>query len=146
MSTLFRHEYQAQWRDMDFNQHMANSAFLDYAGNTRTLFSAAGGFTVARFAELQFGPVILEDRLTYKREIRLLESFTVDVQLAASTQDGRRFKIRNRFHTGEDVLCAVVDSIGLWLDLTTRTPRIPPDELRDAWLSAGRTDDFEDWG
>jgi acyl-ACP thioesterase len=28
MSILFTHEYQAQWTDMDFNQHMANSAFL----------------------------------------------------------------------------------------------------------------------
>jgi len=146
MGTPFRHQYQAQWRDMDFNQHMANSAFLDYAGNTRTLFSAANGFTVARFAELQFGPVILEDRLTYKQEIMLLESFTVDVQLAAATRDGRRFKIRNRFHKDGDTLCAVVDSVGLWLDLAARKPIVPPDDLRDAWLSAERTEDFEDWG
>jgi hypothetical protein len=30
MSILFTHEYQAQWTDMDFNQHLANSAFLGY--------------------------------------------------------------------------------------------------------------------
>ena len=30
MSILFTGAYQAQWADMDFNQHIANSAFLDY--------------------------------------------------------------------------------------------------------------------
>ena len=130
---------------MDVNQHMANTAFLAYAGDIRTQFSAARGFTISRFAELQIGPVILEDRLTYAREIRLLESFTLDVQLAGCTADVRRFKIRNRFFTAGDTLCASVDSIGLWLDLAKRKPIPPPPELRDAWLSLERSEDFEDW-
>jgi len=145
MSVSFSHEYRAQWRDMDFNQHMSNSAFLDYAGNTRMLFLESCGFTVATFAERQIGPVILEDVLTYSREIRMLEPFTVDVQLAGVTPDARRFKLRNQFVTGPDVVCARVDSVGLWLDLRLRRPTVPPDDLRDAWLSLEHSPDFEDW-
>ncbi len=146
MTEPFSHEYQAQWADMDFNQHMANSAFLDYAGNTRTLFSSARGFSVSTWAERQFGPVVLEDRLVYKREIRLLEFFTVDVQLAGATADMRRFKIRNRFIKDGGTLCASVDSIGLWLGFVARKPPLPPADPRAAWLSLERTEDFEDWG
>ena len=145
MGVIFSQEYRAQWRDMDFNQHMANAAFLDYASNTRILFFESMGFTAATFAELQLGPVILEDRLVYTREIRLLESFTVDFQSVASAADGRRFKVRNRFTTVSRGLCATVDSIGLWFDLAARRPVAPPDELRAAFSGLARSEDFEAW-
>ena len=145
MGVIFSQEYRAQWRDMDFNQHMANSAFLDYASNTRIQFFDSMGFTAATFAELQLGPVILEDRLVYTREIRLLESFTVDFQSVASDADGRRFKVRNRFTTVAGGLCATVDSIGLWFDLAARRPVVPPDDLRAAYSRLARSDDFEAW-
>ena len=145
MAVTFTHEYSAQWRDMDFNQHLANSAYLDYAANTRFLFLESVGFTAAIFAERQFGPVILDDHLTYKREIRLLQPFTVDYQMAAATTDGRRFKVRNRFTTDEHGLCATVESMGVWFDLTSRRPIRPPADLQEAFARLERTEDFEDW-
>jgi len=145
MRQIFSHEYRAQWRDMDFNQHMANAAYLDYAANTRMLFLDSVGFTAATFAERGLGPVILEDRLVYRREIRMLETFTVDYQATASTADGRRFKLRNRFTSATQDLCATVDSIGLWFDLVARRPIIPPDDLQEAFARLARSDDYEEW-
>ena len=145
MRQIFSHEYRAQWGDMDFNQHMANAAYLDYAANTRMLFLDSVGFTAATFAERGLGPVILEDRLVYRREIRMLETFTVDYQATASTADGRRFKLRNRFTSAAQGLCATVDSIGLWFDLVARRPIIPPDDLQEAFQQLTRSDDYEEW-
>jgi acyl-CoA thioester hydrolase len=145
MTVTFTQEYRAQWRDMDFNQHMANSAFLDYASNTRILFFDSVGFTARAFAELRIGPVVLDDRLVYRREIRLLEAFTVDFQTVALSPDGRRFKVRNRFTTESQGLCATVESVGLWFDLAGRRPVVPPDELRRSFASLGRAEDFEEW-
>jgi len=145
MRQIFSHEYRAQWGDMDFNQHMANAAYLDYAANTRILFLDSVGFTAATFAERGLGPVILEDRLVYRREIRMLETFTVDYQATASTADGRRFKLRNRFTSAAQGLCATVDSIGLWFDLVARRPIIPPDDLQEAFQQPTRSDDYEEW-
>ena len=144
MSAAFSHEYRAQWRDMDFNQHMANAAFLDYASNTRILFFDSVGFTAARFAAERLGPVIVEDRLSYRREIRMLDAFTVDFETVAASADGRRFKVRNRFLSA-DGLCATVDSVGLWFDLAERRPVVPPDDLRDALSRLARSEDFEEW-
>ena len=145
MSVNFRQDYRAQWRDMDFNQHMANSAFLDYSANTRILYFDSMGFTAARFSEHQVGPVIVEDHLVYKREIRMLESFTVDFECVAGSPDGRRFKVRNRFTTAAHGLCATVESVGLWFDLAARRPIVPPDELQEAFAQLARPDDFEQW-
>ena len=144
MSGTFSQDYRAQWRDMDFNQHMANSAFLDYASNTRMLFFDSMGFTAASFAEHQVGPVVLEDRLVYTREIRLLEPFTVDFESVGGTSDGRRFKVRNRFTTAGG-LCATVESTGLWFDLAARRPVAPPESLRAAFAGLVRSEDYEEW-
>ena len=143
--SAFSHDYCAQWRDMDVNQHMANAAFLDYASNTRMLFFDSMGFTAASFAEHRLGPVVLEDRLVYRREIRMLEPFTVDLQAVAGSADGRRFKVRNRFTTSAGGLCATVESTGLWFDLVSRRPVTPPDGLREALAGLARADDFEEW-
>jgi acyl-CoA thioester hydrolase len=144
MSVRFRHDYRAQWRDMDFNQHMANAAFLDYASNTRILYFDSVGFTAERFAEIRLGPVVVEDRLAYKQEILLLERFTVDFECVGISADGRRFKVRNRFTTDRGP-CATVDSVGLWFDLAARRPVVPPEDLRAAFAELARSDDFEVW-
>jgi acyl-CoA thioester hydrolase len=131
---------------MDFNQHMRNAAYLGCAEETRMRYFESNGWTMNYFRELQFGPVVLEDKLTYRRELRLLEPFHVDITMAALTPDGRKMKVRNQFFRDEDgELCASVDSVCLWLDLKERKPRIPPPELAALLSQLDRTADFEPW-
>jgi acyl-CoA thioester hydrolase len=133
----------ARWPDMDFNQHMRNAAFLGGSEDCRMSFLAERGFTIDQLRERKLGPVVLEDRLLYKKELRLLERFRVDIALAAITRDGRRMRVRNTFRRESDgVLCATVDSVIIWFDLVNRKPIVPPDDLRSAWFSLVRTDDF----
>jgi acyl-CoA thioester hydrolase len=144
MSDPFVERYRARWADMDFNQHMRNAAYLGCSEETRMRYLDAGGWTMQEFAKRRIGPVVLEDKLTYKKELALLEPFRVDLSLAAITDDARRMKVRNRFfREADDALCAVVDSVVMWFDLVERKPVVPPDALRDLWLALPRTDDFE---
>ena len=134
----------ARWPDMDFNQHMRNAAYLGASEDCRMRFLADRGFTMAELQRLQLGPVVLEDRLAYKKELKLLEAFRVELALLAITRDGRRMKLRNTFTREPDAaLVAVVESVVLWLDLAARRPITPPDALKAAWFGLARTDDFE---
>jgi acyl-CoA thioester hydrolase len=146
MTEPYLQHYRARWSDMDFNQHMRNAAYLGCGEETRMRYLDAHGWTMAEFMKRKLGPVVLEDKLTYKKELKLLEPFRVDLALAACTEDGRRMKVRNRFfREADDALCAVVDSVVLWFDLVERKPVIPPDELRQLWFALARTEDFEPW-
>lgn len=143
MNEPFTQEFRARWADMDFNQHMRNAAFLGCSEETRMRYLDANGWTMEAFMKRKLGPVVLEDKLAYKKELKLLERFRVDLALAAVTSDARRMKVRNRFHRESDgALCAVVESVVIWLDLTARRPVAPPEELRDLWLALPRTEDF----
>jgi len=125
MTRNFSHQCQAQWQDMDANQHMSNSAYLQYATNTRFRFLQTVGFTPGLFAERQLGPVVLEDRLTYRASRCCRRSpSTTRRQLQRATDAGSR--CGTPFSTDGQGVHAVVDSIGLWLDLDTRRPVVPP--------------------
>jgi acyl-CoA thioester hydrolase len=132
---------------MDFNQHMRNAAYLGASEDCRMRFLANHGFTMDHFRERRLGPVVLEDRLTYKKELKLLDGFRVELSLANITHDARRMKVRNTFYRdSDDALVATVESVVLWFDLEQRKPIAPPEELKSIWLSLARTEDFAWYG
>src|SRR5262249_38955591 len=97
MAEPYVQEYRARWADMDFNQHMRNAAYLGVAEETRMRFMEANGWPMPEFARRKLGPVVVEDRIIYRKELGLLEAFRVDLMLAATSDDGRKFRVRNRF-------------------------------------------------
>lgn len=144
MSNTFSQSFRAGWADMDFNQHMRNAAYLGYSEQTRMLYLDANDWTMAEFMKRKIGPVVLEDRLTYRKELKLLEPFRVELVLAGITADGGRMRVRNRFLRESDgALAAVVDSLVLWMDLASRKPIAPPEELARLWQSLPRSEDFQ---
>jgi acyl-CoA thioester hydrolase len=117
------------WGDLDANQHLANRAILDRAADTRLSYFAAHGFPATRFATERIGPVIVRDELVYRKELRLLEAFTVDVRLLGLSSDGTRFELENTFRNASGEVTALVTSEGVWFDLDARRPRPPPADL-----------------
>jgi len=121
---------------------MGNSSFLDHASNTRILFFAQHGFTVARFAAEKFGPVVVRDELVYRKELRLMDEFTVDFELAGISADGVRFRVRNTLRNAAKDVAATVTSEGVWFDLERRRPRAPPSDVDDLMRRLRRSSDF----
>ena len=128
---------------MDFNQHMRNAAYLGVAEETRLRFLEDAGFPMAELYRRRLGPVVVEDVLTYKMELRLLEPFRVDMATSAISPDARKMKVRNRFFRSSDgALCATVETLILWFVLEARRTTAPPPEMGQLWLGLARTEDF----
>src|ERR1044072_837615 len=103
----------ARWPDMDFNQHMRNAAYLGAAEDCRMQFLSTHGFAMDTLRTRGLGPVVVEDRLTYKKELRLLEPFAVQLAVAALARDIRKMKVRNTFvRDSDNTVCAIVESVG----------------------------------
>jgi len=97
---------------------------------------------MSRFASERFGPVVVRDELVYRKELRLMEDFRVDLEAAGLSKDGARFRLRNTFRTSANDISAVVTSDGIWFDLEQRRPRLPPQDLDNLMRALQRTDDF----
>ena len=142
MQTVFEKTLVAGWRDMDYNSHMANTAYLDRAADVRMMYFAENGFTVAEMMRLKIGPVIMKDEIEYFREVQLLQELRVTLAVAGLAPDGSRFVLRNEFEHTNGKRCAVITSTGGWLDLNARKLIAPPDALRDAQAALPRTEGF----
>ncbi|MGH8050761.1 MAG: acyl-CoA thioesterase [Arenimonas sp.] len=132
----------ARWGDMDFNSHLANTAFLDHAVDVRLAFFASCGFPAKELMAHGIGPVVQEDKIRYMREIRLQEKFRVQLRCGGLSQDGARFIICNDFYREDDVHAAALVTQGGWLDLRERKLTVPPEALRKALEALERTPEF----
>ena len=134
----------AGWRDMDYNSHMANTAYLDRAADVRMMYFAENGFTADEMLRMKIGPVIMKDEIEYFREVRLLQEIRVGLAIAGLAPDGSRFMIRNEFAHADGTRCATVTSTGGWLDLNIRKLIAPPEALRAALAALPRIEGFRE--
>ena len=141
---MYEKKLLAGWGDMDFNAHMANTAYLHKAATVRMLFFSEHGFPMSEFVRLNIGPVIMKDEINYFREVGLLDELTVTLAVAGLSEDGSRFLIRNEFYLVGGNLAARVTSLGGWLDLSARKLVAAPEALLKALKELPKTDDFQE--
>ena len=137
-------EFLAGWGTMDFNGHMANTAYLDLAADVRFAFFQEHGFPTSEFRRLALGPVVRKDEVEYFREVGLHDPVTVTLAVAAASPDGARFVLESEFFAASGERSARVRSSGGWLDLRARTLAVPPPELTAVMQRMPRTADFEE--
>lgn len=144
MSEPFERVFHVRWGDMDFNAHMKNTAYLDISGDVRMMYFAEQGFSMREFERLKIGPVVMRDELEYYREMRLLESFKVNLLLAGISADASRFKFRNEFFRDNGKIVARITSAGGWLGHVERRLVAPPGQLAQVIMNLKRSEDFQE--
>lgn len=138
----YAREFLAGWGTMDFNGHMANTAYLNLAADVRMAFFAEHGFPPSEFRRLAIGPVMRRDEVEYFREVGLYDTVTVTYAVLAMSPDGARFVIENEIFSASGERAAAVRSTGGWLDLRSRKLVAPPPALFAAFAKAPRAPDF----
>ncbi len=135
-------EFLAGWRTMDFNGHMANTAYLDLAADVRMAFFAEHGFPPTEFRRLGVGPVMRKDEIEYFREVGLHDTVAVTYAILAMSPDGARFTIENEICSPSGERAAVVRSTGGWLDLRARKLVAPPAAAFSVFMQVPRAPEF----
>jgi acyl-CoA thioester hydrolase len=131
-----------RWPDVDPNGHMRTTAYLDAAEDNRMQFFASVGFPVTELAARRIGPISHGDDIRYRAELRLLETFTVELRLAGLASDGARFRLHNRIVKADNRTAATIVTTAGWLDLDARRLTTPPAELLAVLTALDRTKDF----
>ena len=138
----FQPTFKVNWADLDANNHMRNTGYLDYAAQTRFLFLNSNGFTPTAFNAERIGPVVFSDEIIYRSELRFLDEFSVDLRLGGISEDGAKFVFINNFIDGRGKLCATVKTKAAWFDLQSRKLRPPPFALRTVLEQMEKSEDF----
>lgn len=140
----FQQQIVVRWQDIDANRHLRNTAYSEFATDTRFRYVAAHGFTQERFDQLRFGPVILREDIRYRREVLLGQTVTVNFMAAGLSADGSQWRVRQQVLLPDGREAAVLTLDGGWMHMDTRRLIEPPAELVAVMLQLPHTRDFEE--
>jgi acyl-CoA thioester hydrolase len=138
---MFSQPIIVRWADLDPNGHVRHSVYYDWGAMVRVTYLHQHGVGLAWMTRNAIGPVLFREEARFTREVRFGDDLSIDVQLAAASVDGRKFRMRHRIMRGAD-LVATIEVDGAWLDLKARKVAAPPPELAAAFADMTRTDDF----
>jgi acyl-CoA thioester hydrolase len=139
--TAFVHPIGLRWADLDPNGHVRHSVYYDWGAIARIAYLQGQGVGLDWMVRHGVGPVLFREEAKFLREVRLTDEVKVELLLAASSVEGRKWRMFHRFFRGAE-LAATLEVDGAWLDLKARKVVAPPDEMGRAFAALGRTADF----
>ena len=134
---------QIRWSDIDQNRHLRHSAYYDYGAMVRMRFLNQNGLTTEKMEELKVGPILFREEAIFRKEIKLEDKITVDVEIYSAREDYSRWSLRHHFHKEDGTLAAIINIDGAFLDLVKRKLTQPPDFVKEAFKSFKRSADFK---
>ena len=132
-----------RWSDLDPNFHIRHSVYYDFAAFCRIRFFEDHGLPTTALQKMQFGPILFREEAIFRKEIRMGDELTIDLQLLRSRKDFSRWSIRHQLIKKDDVLCAVINVDGAWINTQLRKLATPPRELSVVFEQMPRSAEFE---
>ena len=121
----------ARGYEADANGHVAGSVLLQYGQHARWECLRAAGIDQGELISKGIGPVSLEERIRFRREVNAGDE--VDVSCVFVWGEGKTFRAEQEIRTAGGALAAEVTNVGGLLDLSQRRLVTDPGRL---WRSA----------
>lgn len=134
---------QIRWSDIDQNRHLRHSAYYDYGAMVRMKYLNQHGLTTEKMEELQVGPILFREEAKFRRELKLEDKLTVDVEMVSARNDFSRWSLRHNFLKEDQTVAAIINMNGAWLDLVKRKLADPPEFVKDIFRSFPRSSEFQ---
>ena len=119
---------QVRWSDMDPNFHLRHSVYYDWGALSRIEFLYKYELTTDAMMKLQFGPILFREECVFRKEIRLGDNVTVNLEMLKSRRDYSRWTIQHTIKKNDDV-SAILTVDGAWLDTAKRKLTVPPQQV-----------------
>ncbi len=132
-----------RWADLDPNFHLRHSVYYDYGAYSRICFLEEHGLSAAFMAKNQFGPILFREECVFRKEIRMGDKVTIDLQLLKARQDQGRWTIQHKIVKNDGVLAAILTVEGAWIDVFQRKLTAPPESARQVMEDMPRSEQFE---
>jgi acyl-CoA thioester hydrolase len=134
---------QIRWSDIDQNRHLRHSVYYDFGAMVRIAFLSEMGLTTKKLEELSAGPILFREEAIFRREIKLEDIVTVDVELTKMNNDFSRWSLRHNFIKEDGTLAAIVTMDGAWINLKSRKLAIPGEFIQSVFDLFPKSDNLK---
>ena len=111
---------EVRWADLDPNFHLRHSVYYDFGAYSRLNFFNDNGLTSEVLSEYKIGPIIFREEAVFRREIKLGDPVTIDLQLTRCRPDYSRWSIRHHIFKKRNELSAIITLDGAWINTVER--------------------------
>jgi acyl-CoA thioester hydrolase len=139
----FIKEIQVRWSDLDPNVHLRHSVYYDWGAFCRIAFLEQHNLTTGAMQRLQIGPILFREECIFRREIRLGDNVTIDLQVLKAKRDYSRWTIQHTVKKNGDTISAIITVEGAWLDTAKRKLATPPIEVNEAFALMPTGENFQ---
>ncbi|MCW3465041.1 acyl-CoA thioesterase [Chitinophaga nivalis] len=135
--------FAVKWSDFDVNRHLRNTSYSEYATHVRMSFLEDHGYAYPVFEELQIGPILTQEDISYLKETQMNSELKVNMRILALSAEGSLFRLKHEFFQADGTLAARMLINGAWLDRKRRRPTIPPDGILQAFKQIPRDVNYD---
>jgi acyl-CoA thioester hydrolase len=132
-----------RWSDLDPNVHLRHSVYYDWGAFCRVAFFQEHQLTPETMAQLRIGPILFREECVFRKEIRLGDKVTIDLQLVRAKRDFSRWTIQHTIMKNGESVAAILTVDGAWMDVVRRKLATPPQEVVDTYLNMTQKEDFQ---
>ena len=138
------YEGKVLWSMVDANMHLRHSAYADFAAQTRLEVIQSLGFNADKLQELKIGPILFREELIYMREVKPNDMIKVTCEMTKGRSDGSRWSFEQKLYRGDDILAAVINVDGAWIDVEKRRLTALPPEWAAKFLEIPKSEHFQE--
>ncbi|HEX2536215.1 MAG TPA: acyl-CoA thioesterase [Chitinophagaceae bacterium] len=139
----FSRTMQIRWSDLDPNFHLRHSVYYDWGALTRIEFLNDYGLTAEVMAKLRIGPILFREEAVFRREIRLGDVVTMNLQVLKARRDFSRWSIQHQILKNGETLAALLTVEGAWMNVAERKLCTPPEKVHEVFERMPRAGAFE---
>jgi acyl-CoA thioester hydrolase len=139
----FLRPLQIRWSDLDPNFHLRHSVYYDWGALCRIEFLYQFGLTTDIMAQLNFGPILFREECVFKKELKMGDEVTIDLQLLKAKKDFSRWTILHTIKKNTSQISALLTVDGAWLNTIQRKLTVPPDEGKRVFAEMPNHESFQ---
>jgi len=140
--SLYERKVELRWADLDPNFHVRHSVYYDYGAYVRINYLQENGLTHQVFTQHHFGPIIFREECVFRKELKIGDEVTINLELSTARQDFSRWTIVHHIKK-DSQLAAVITLDGAWIDTHMRKLTNLPLEYQHVFENMPRTQNFE---
>ncbi|MGM5629567.1 acyl-CoA thioesterase [Apibacter raozihei] len=131
---VFIEKFNVRWSDVDANQHVGNSTYMNFCSQTRMSFFNSQGFGIQQLNKINLSPVLLKENFVFFKEILVDQTVYVSLEFTATSEDGNIFECLHNIYDSEGIIHASSKAQGVWIDSYSRKRCAPTEELKSIIL------------
>ena len=129
--SVYYHQFEVRWSDIDTNRHLANSTYVEYCAQTRMAFMSKHKMGLKELNRWGIGPVILHEKFSFFKEIYMDQIVYVSLEIGGISHDGAIYQFLHKFYFPDGTHCATAEATGVWIDMMLRKSTAPPDDIME---------------